>query len=119
MITIVQQIAWATSPENLHDILQGNAQPNLGESPVDMSTHGWVQVGTVDSIIHYLPETTCKKEAIAQCNEAIKKVRADTEVKVAHLEQMIQNLLAIEYTAPVARPAPDFSDFGDDDNIPF
>lgn len=118
-------VAWASSPEYLSDILKQNIKPDLTVAEAAMEVHGWVRIGTAVVTVESPDESEIKLAAVQQCNEAIKKVRADTEVKVAHLEQMIQNLLAIEYTAPEEKePAPvwpkaspDFTDV--DDNIPF
>lgn len=90
--------AWVTSPIYLDSVIKGETRPELAQMGLKMEEHGWVKVGTVSLALELPDENTIKLEAVKACNEAIKKVRADTEVKVAHLEQMIQNLLAIEHT---------------------
>lgn len=120
-----EMAAWVSSPEYLKDTLNQTMRPDLTVEAADMTVHGWVRIGTAVVTVETPDESEIKLAAVQQCNEAIKKVRADTEVKVAHLEQMIQNLLAIEYTAPERKePAPvwpkaspDFTDV--DDGIPF
>lgn len=114
-----EQAAWATNPAHIQQLQDSPRVAALTDPTTDMTTEGWVRVGTATISVELYEESDIKLAAVQQCNEAIKKVRVDTEVKVAHLEQMIQNLLAIEYAEPEqVKLAPDFTDV-DDDDIPF
>ena len=86
--------AWLSS----HNL---NADPNDFENLFfavsDMTSCGWVKVGTASVTVELLSDTDLMTEQLAMLDEAERRVKAEAQAKLNEIEGQRQRLLAIEY----------------------
>lgn len=103
--TYTQQ-AWVTSPSELDRLLANKAGdlPSIQLPGYDMSSEGWIMVGQATITVNLLDHKAMIDQSVAQLQQAINKVRADSSVKIMKLNEMLSNLLCIENnpSAPAA-----------------
>lgn len=93
--TYTKQV-WISNPANLNALLSDTNYTNFELDNSDMAEYGWVQVGSAQITVTLIPENEIIHMTVAQLHEAIVKVKADTQVKVLHLLEMVNNLLCVE-----------------------
>lgn len=93
----------ATTNAWLYDTCYG-PQDLLNATPVqvigmvsygDKRSEGWTLVGTAEVTVKLVSEDQMVLNKVESLRKEITKTRADAEVKAKHLEQQVQQLLAI------------------------
>lgn len=108
------QAVWCQSPEyfaqykNAKDEHKYN-YVTLISPDSDMSSYGWVRIGTAEVVCEVDPIEDGIAAAVAACDLAEEKLRNELNKKLAEIGTVKQNLLSL--------PAPKTSD-GDEDDIP-
>ena len=78
-----------------------NADPsdvnNLFFASSDMSSCGWIKVGSASVTVELLSDTDLMTEQLAMLDEAERRVKAEAQAKLNEIEGQRQRLLAIEY----------------------
>ena len=70
---------------------------NLFFASSDMTSFGWVKVGTASVTVELLSDTDLMTEQLAMLDEAERRVKAEAQAKLNEIEGKRQRLLAIEY----------------------
>lgn len=70
---------------------------NLLFASSDMTSCGWVKVGTASVTVELLSDTDLMTEQLAMLDEAERRVKAEAQAKLNEIEGQRQRLLAIEY----------------------
>lgn len=86
--------AWLSS----HNL---NANPNdidnLFFAVSDMTSLGWIKVGTASVTVELMSDADQLTNQLAMLDEAEKRIKADAQNKLTEIEGQRQRLLAIEY----------------------
>lgn len=97
---------WTSNPQHLKALMelkisaedyghQVHAHTLCCEDGLDMSTHGWVKVGTVDHQFHLELSDKQTQEALAALDMAEKKLTDEYMEKLNALKQARQEFLAL------------------------
>lgn len=96
--------AWLPSttdmrPTDLYSAESKALADTLGYSSRDMATCGWVRVGNATITLDLLP----MKDLTQQTIDALRREQAELQAKCTQIDRQINNLLAIEHSAPTRR----------------
>lgn len=101
--------AWASGDFMMGRILEGHQEGDSAKvvsaisiQPIDMTSHGWVKVGTAEITVELLPMREMAGQQLATLEASLQKERADSQVRQNAILDKISKLQAREFNGSPA-----------------